>query len=83
MWGIHDSLLLLRRLLYIALVQDTGQIKTRWRKEKGFQDSNIPGEGCRLDTVVMILCQIYFAYFLKYLRCVLLCTSIIILQVHI
>ena len=51
MWGVHDSMLLLRRLLYIALVQDTGQTRARWRKERGFLDQDIP-EGCQLNSAV-------------------------------
>ena len=53
MWGVHDSMLLLRRLLYIALVQDSGETQARWRKERGFLDQNIP-EGCQLNSAVRV-----------------------------
>ena len=36
MWGIEDSCMLLRRLLYVALVEDEehGEIKKRWHKDR-------------------------------------------------
>ncbi len=59
MWGVHDSLLLLRRLLYITLAQDSGEIKARWRKERGFLDESIP-DGCRLNSQVLVFCVFGF-----------------------
>jgi hypothetical protein len=45
MWGLEDSTLLLRRLVYVALVEDEekGEIKKRWHKERGLLDDNISG----------------------------------------
>ena len=45
MWGIQDTSMLLRRLLYIAVVEDEehGHIKKRWHKERGLQTEAISG----------------------------------------
>lgn len=45
MWGMEDSCMLLRRLVYVALVEDEqkGEIKKRWHKERGLLNREISG----------------------------------------
>lgn len=52
MWGVPDSALILRRLLYIALVEDTdsAQIQYRWKAEKGWLNSQVPSGGLSMNT---------------------------------
>ena len=56
MWGVPDTALLLRRLLYIALVEDSdcGQIQYRWKAEKGWLNLQVPSGGLALNSVVSI-----------------------------
>ncbi|ELU03268.1 hypothetical protein CAPTEDRAFT_227370 [Capitella teleta] len=45
MWGMEDTSMLLRRLVYVALVEDEerGEIKKRWHKERGVLNDNVSG----------------------------------------
>ncbi|XP_064595310.1 tumor necrosis factor alpha-induced protein 3-like [Liolophura sinensis] len=48
-WGLQDSEMFLRRLLYITLINDhQGTLKKRWRQERGYVSQNVPG--LRLNT---------------------------------
>ena len=53
MWGYHDNSLFLRKLVYLALVEDTADVfKRRWVQEKEEQNKEIPNGGLHLNTGV-------------------------------
>lgn len=56
MWGIPDTSMVLRRLLYIALIEaGTKSFRERWEREKEWQNSNIPDGGLQYSSEVIVL----------------------------
>jgi len=61
-WGVPDEAMLLRRLVYLSLVEDFGNaFRKRWKSERMRLDNEVP-EGMKLSKKVNRSCRISQCY---------------------
>ena len=79
MWGIHDNTLL-RRLVYIALVEDDQEfIRKRWKKERQQLDANVPDGGVDLTEEVLQNILFFIPLVQHHIEIMLLCYGFVVL----